>query len=124
MQAMQQHLFHIAPQQLEAALTKISAASGSFGSSDPGGMFSAVATKLPKPTCSVGSNIGFSESLVTFVRLFFDACYDVYQSERLYSIKYTKAHTFIYLSCNHFGNKKKVQKRHTISHYKVKNKIE
>ncbi|KAK2991977.1 LOW QUALITY PROTEIN: hypothetical protein RJ640_002886 [Escallonia rubra] len=50
MQHMQQQWPHSLPQKLEAALTKISAASGSFGSLDPGGVFSAVAIKLPKPT--------------------------------------------------------------------------
>uniref|UniRef100_A0A2P2J2K3 Uncharacterized protein n=1 Tax=Rhizophora mucronata TaxID=61149 RepID=A0A2P2J2K3_RHIMU len=38
------------PQEFEAALMMISATSGNFGSSTPGGVFSVVAIKLPKPT--------------------------------------------------------------------------
>lgn len=56
MQHIQQHLSHSLPQQFEAALMMSSAASGNFGSSTPGRMFSAVAFKLPKPTpkfCSI-----------------------------------------------------------------------
>jgi hypothetical protein len=48
-QHMQQQRLHMLLQQLEAALTKISAASGNFGSSRPGGIFSTVAVKLPNP---------------------------------------------------------------------------
>lgn len=46
---MQQQWLHKLAQQFEVALMNISAASGNFGSSDPGGILSAVAIKLPKP---------------------------------------------------------------------------
>lgn len=74
MQAMQQQWLHIEPQQFEAAFTKISAASGSFGSSDPGAVLSAVATKFPNPTHKLCGNIIFrlSESFC-LLWLFFEA---------------------------------------------------
>lgn len=50
MQHMQQQWRHILPQQFEAAFTRISAASGSFTCSEPGGTFSLVASKFPNPT--------------------------------------------------------------------------
>lgn len=49
MQHMQQQCLHIVPQQFDAAFTRISAASGNFACSAPGGKFSTVAVKLPKP---------------------------------------------------------------------------
>lgn len=111
MQPMQQQWVHIEPQQFDAALAKISAASGCFGSSDPGGMFSEVATKLPKPMDRLGSNIGLwlSESFI-LMRLFFGSCYDVRwrTSQKimvLHFINHMKLPAFTY-TCNHLGNEK------------------
>jgi len=55
MQHMQQQWFKQLPQQSVAALTNISAPSFNLVSSPPGGVFSAVAAKLPKPMPSFGS---------------------------------------------------------------------
>lgn len=55
MQHMQQQWFKQLPQQCVAALTNISALSFKLGSSPPGGVFSAVAAKLPKPMPNFGS---------------------------------------------------------------------
>lgn len=76
MQHIQQQCPKILPQQFEAALTKISAASGSLGSSHPGGMLSAVAVKLPKPTHRLCSGVTFwlKDSAVFCARLSFDTC--------------------------------------------------
>lgn len=64
MQHMQQHLSHSILQQLDAAITNISAAS--CFTVEPGGVFSAVAVRSPKPSprfwsiitfCSLGSSV-------------------------------------------------------------------
>lgn len=72
---MQQHLSQALLQQLEAALTKISATSSNLAASEPGGMFSAVAVKLPKPIprCCSSDVLGTSESTVFWGSPFFDA---------------------------------------------------
>jgi hypothetical protein len=59
MQHMQQQRFRHLVQQSEAALTNISALSGNF-SSAPGGVFSIVAAKLPKPIPNFGSKSSLS----------------------------------------------------------------
>lgn len=56
MQQGQQQKLHRLPQQLEAALTNISAASG-FLSPVPRGVLSDVASKFPKPTPQNGNSI-------------------------------------------------------------------
>lgn len=59
MQHKQQHLLHMLLQQLDAAFTNISAASGNFVSSLHGGMFSVVAIKSPKPMWMLRRDIVF-----------------------------------------------------------------
>jgi len=54
---MQQHLLHKETQQLEAALTNFSAASGAFCSPNPGGTFSLVAVLSPNPIPRLCSGI-------------------------------------------------------------------
>lgn len=68
------------PQQFVAALTKISAPSGPFVSSDPGWMFSAVAVKLPNPIPRGGSKITLCSCSFAplWGLLFFDTfCHDL-----------------------------------------------
>ena len=83
-QHIQQQRPKMLAQQFEAARTKISAASGSLGSSHPGGMLSAVAVKLPKPThrlCS-GAALWLSESAFFFGCLpFFGTCDFVFEAD-------------------------------------------
>lgn len=74
MKARQQQLLHIEPQQFEVAFMKISAASGSFGSSVPGKRLSEVAVTFPKPTHKLCGNIIFRVSISFFLPwLFFEA---------------------------------------------------
>lgn len=68
------------PQQFVAALTKISAPSGPFVSSDPGWMFSVVAVKLPNPIPKGGSKITLCSCSFAplWGLLFFDTfCHDL-----------------------------------------------
>lgn len=86
----QQHLLPKVLQQLEAAFTKISATSGNFGISDPGGKFSAVAVKSPKPMprfCNI-IVLGTSESNIFWWSLFFDPCLHKHSVELLVTCDY------------------------------------
>ena len=66
MQHMQQQRLTSWLQQLEAALTNSSVGSDDFAFSAPGGIFFAVAIKLPKPTPSFPKNMIFWPSKSTF----------------------------------------------------------
>lgn len=59
-QHMQQHFWHIFPQQLDAAFAKTSAATG-VAPIIPAGVFAAVAVRLPKPKPRFWSIILFSD---------------------------------------------------------------
>ena len=70
------------PQQFEAALRMISAASGNFESSAPGGMFSAVAVKSPKPGQKFLSSILLGAGGSSFFTLvLWDSCLKEFHQE-------------------------------------------
>jgi hypothetical protein len=75
MKHMQQQRSTTLPQQLEAALTSISVASDDFVSSVPGGMFSAVAVKLPKPTHRFLNMIVFCKSIFLRGLILLNTCF-------------------------------------------------
>lgn len=75
MQHIPQQQLHILPQQFEAALAIISAASGGFNSSHPGGTFSIVKVKFPKPIPRLCNTIILCCSVLFVACFLFGGCF-------------------------------------------------
>ena len=79
MKHMQQQRSTTLLQQFEAALNNISVASDDFVSSVPGGMFSAVALKLPKPTHRFPNMIFVCKSIFLRGLILLNTCFHRYK---------------------------------------------